>query len=92
MAEYVGGRRYVSVCVRPCVHLSACVTVRLPRSQSPPLTSLPPLPPPPPPPPLQLLPGNPVEEKDAKALAKALKRNKKFSIRAFLGIVEEKEK
>mmetsp|Transcript_38183 Transcript_38183/g.85097 ORF Transcript_38183/g.85097 Transcript_38183/m.85097 type:complete len:606 (+) Transcript_38183:167-1984(+) len=37
---------------------------------------------------LQLLPGNPVEEKDAKALAKALKRNKKFSIRAFLGILD----
>lgn len=35
---------------------------------------------------LQLLPGNPVEEKDAKALAKALKRNKKFSIRSLLGI------
>ncbi|GAX76083.1 hypothetical protein CEUSTIGMA_g3526.t1 [Chlamydomonas eustigma] len=35
---------------------------------------------------LQLLPGNPVQEKDAKALAKALKRNKKFSIRSFLGI------
>ena len=30
--------------------------------------------------------GNPVEEKDAKALAKALKRNKKFSIRALLGV------
>ncbi|MEW5297431.1 MAG: hypothetical protein WDW36_000639 [Sanguina aurantia] len=35
---------------------------------------------------LQILPGNPVEEKDAKALAKALKRNTKFSIRTFLGI------
>lgn len=30
--------------------------------------------------------GNPVEEKDAKALAKALKRNKKFSIRSLLGM------
>jgi hypothetical protein len=30
--------------------------------------------------------GNPVEEKDAKALAKALKRNKKFSIKALLGM------
>ena len=30
--------------------------------------------------------GNPVQEKDAKALAKALKRNKKFSIRSFLGM------
>lgn len=37
---------------------------------------------------LQLLPGNPVEDKDAKALAKALKRNKKFSIRTFLGLNE----
>eukprot|EP00798_Chlamydomonas_sp_ICE-L_P025708 gene25708-11366_t len=35
---------------------------------------------------LQILPGNPVEEKDAKALAKALKHNKKFSIRSFLGM------
>ncbi|PNH08537.1 Methyltransferase-like protein 2 [Tetrabaena socialis] len=35
---------------------------------------------------MQLLPGNPVEEKDAKALAKALKRNNKFSIKQLLGI------
>lgn len=34
---------------------------------------------------LQLLPGNPVEEKDAKALAKALKRNNKFSIKVCGG-------
>ncbi len=33
-----------------------------------------------------MLVGNPVQEKDAKALAKALKHNKKFSIRSFLGI------
>lgn len=38
---------------------------------------------------LQLLPGNPVEEKDAKALAKALKRNNKFSIRSLLGLKDE---
>ena len=38
---------------------------------------------------LQLLPGNPVEEKDAKALAKALKRNNKFSIRSLLGLKGE---
>ncbi|GFR52479.1 hypothetical protein Agub_g15049 [Astrephomene gubernaculifera] len=35
---------------------------------------------------MQLLPGNPVEEKDAKALAKALKRNNKFSIKQLLGL------
>ncbi len=35
---------------------------------------------------LQLLPENPVEEKDAKALAKALKRNNKFSIKQLLGM------
>jgi hypothetical protein len=29
--------------------------------------------------------GNPVEEKDAKALAKALKRKQKFSIRSLFG-------
>lgn len=37
----------------------------------------------------QLLPGNPVEEKDAKALAKALKRNTKFSLRQLLGLKPE---
>ena len=35
---------------------------------------------------LQILPGTPVEEKDAKALAKALLRKKKFSIGSFLGL------
>eukprot|EP00201_Polytomella_parva_P016692 CAMPEP_0175068858 /NCGR_PEP_ID=MMETSP0052_2-20121109/17894_1 /TAXON_ID=51329 ORGANISM="Polytomella parva, Strain SAG 63-3" /NCGR_SAMPLE_ID=MMETSP0052_2 /ASSEMBLY_ACC=CAM_ASM_000194 /LENGTH=756 /DNA_ID=CAMNT_0016335911 /DNA_START=75 /DNA_END=2346 /DNA_ORIENTATION=+ len=34
---------------------------------------------------VQILPGNPVEEKDAKALAKMLRRNNKFSIKNFLG-------
>ncbi len=33
--------------------------------------------------------GNPVEERDAKALAKALKRNKKFSIKSFLGMDDD---
>ncbi|KAL6765313.1 hypothetical protein V8C86DRAFT_2457523 [Haematococcus lacustris] len=35
---------------------------------------------------LQLLPGNPVEEKDAKQMAKALVRKEKFSIRSMLGL------